>query len=128
MYTHNGTTDVRMWILCIDNPTERLTWEMEYSVDAREKNLIVVSSGEHQSYPIFNEEGTLKTFCFKEEIPTQARYIILAVGPFEVLEEGDTGFGVGINVTHYCLPGRMALMRQSVQFLSRVPTDVLLLV
>jgi transcription initiation factor TFIID subunit 2 len=115
MYTHNGTNDARFWFPCIDTHTERPTWEMEYTVSAEEKNLVVVSTGEESRPCEYSEDGKIKTFFFEEKCPTPARSVLVAVGNFERMENT---FEDGVSFMHYCLPGRMAILKHSVEFLN----------
>uniref|UniRef100_A0A6B2KW50 Transcription initiation factor TFIID subunit 2 n=1 Tax=Arcella intermedia TaxID=1963864 RepID=A0A6B2KW50_9EUKA len=111
MYSHNSTSDVKMWLPCIDKPYERHTWEMEYTVAA---DLTVISTGEEYLPPLISCGGAKKTYFFRERGLIPARSVLVVVGTFEVYQDIENESG--INFPCYCLPGRLDDLKHTAQF------------
>lgn len=52
-----------------------------------------------------------KTYVYRLDVPVTARWISLAVGPFEILP--DHQFSV---ISHMCLPSQLSKLRNTVDF------------
>nr|CAG4640612.1 EOG090X00M6 [Eulimnadia texana] len=107
MFTYGWENSARSWFPCIDSFSEVCTWKMEYTVDA---SMTAVSCGDLHEV-VFTPDLRRKTFHYHLAIPTAAPNIGLAVGPFEILVDPYMQ-----EVTHFCLPHLMPLMRATARY------------
>jgi transcription initiation factor TFIID subunit 2 len=89
---------------CLDNPGARCVFEVIVTTDAA---LSVVASGVMDPFPKY--DGVLSTRSFRTSASCAARDIFVAVGPFESYIDPRLP-----SVTHYCMPGKHALLVQTV--------------
>lgn len=110
MFTTRYENNSRLWFPCIDSYSEVCTWELEFTVAAA---LTAISCGDLLG--IYHAEGQRKTYHYYLSVPTAAPNIGLAVGPFEVYVDPNMH-----EVTHFCLPGLMNLLKWTSRFLHEV--------
>lgn len=72
-----------------------------------------------------NHQNGKETWFFKEDTPTTASSVLLAVGPFEIYPD-EVGFSENVSVTHFCLPGNREALAHSTKFLSAVGSGLCL--
>lgn len=108
MYTYGYENSSRLWFPCIDSYSEPCTWKMEFTVDS---SMIAVSCGE-LTETVYTSDTRKKTYHYNVSTPTCAPNIGLAVGPFEVFVDPQMH-----EVTHFCLPGLLPLLKHSTSFL-----------
>jgi len=99
-----------MWFPCLDDH-ERCTFDFEITAPL---DSIVVCSGDMIDQ-IKTADRTRKIVSYRLVEPTEARSIMLAVGPFEVHPDPTIPF-----VTHFCLPGRMRALVNATAYVARV--------
>jgi transcription initiation factor TFIID subunit 2 len=111
MYTCSVASGARVWLPCVDLPTEQCTWEMTYTA---EKSLTVISSGTLLTQTLTPDE-TRKVWKFSSQNERwTASDLILCVGHFEGYRDPHLP-----TVTHYCLPHRGYALQHSVSFFSQ---------
>ncbi|XP_061737606.1 transcription initiation factor TFIID subunit 2 isoform X2 [Nerophis ophidion] len=105
---HNST---RFWFPCVDSYSELCTWKLEFTIDS---SMVAVSCGDLVE-TIYTHDMRKKTFHYTLSIPTAAPNISLAVGPFEILVDPYMH-----EVTHFCLPQLLPLLKHSMSYLHEV--------
>lgn len=108
MYTNCYENSTRLWFPCVDSFADPCTWRLEFTVD---KNLTAVSCGELVEV-IMTPDLRKKTFHYTVSTPVCAPNIALAVGPFEIYVDPHMH-----EVTHFCLPGMLPLLKNTVRYL-----------
>ncbi|RWS10616.1 Transcription initiation factor TFIID subunit 2-like protein, partial [Dinothrombium tinctorium] len=108
MFTYAHENSARLWFPSIDSFSEPCTWKMEFTVDA---SMIAVATGDLIE-TVFNNDTSKKTFHYQILIPTVAPAIGLAVGPFEIMVDPFMH-----EVTHFCLPHLLPLLKETCAFL-----------
>ena len=108
MFTYGLENASRLWFPCIDSYAEPCTWKLEFTVD---KQLTAVSCGELTEV-IMTPDLRRKTFHYVVSVPVSAPNIALAVGPFEIYVDPHMH-----EVTHFCLPQLMPLLKNTVRYL-----------
>mmetsp|Transcript_15642 Transcript_15642/g.39970 ORF Transcript_15642/g.39970 Transcript_15642/m.39970 type:complete len:1340 (+) Transcript_15642:173-4192(+) len=113
LFTEAQPKQARLWFPTLDLPSTRMTFDLFFTVPAA---FTVVSCGRLVEQ-VYNSEETEKTFFYKLDIPTCPSQLSLAVGCFEIYPDP-----VHKNVTHFCVPGRLAELKHTVAFFSRALT------
>ncbi|GIY89954.1 transcription initiation factor TFIID subunit 2 [Caerostris extrusa] len=108
MFTYSADNSSRLWFPCIDSFSEPCTWRMEITVDT---GMIAVACGDLVE-AVYTSDMRKKTYHYKISIPTCAPNIGLAVGPFEIFVDPQMH-----EVTHFCLPRLLPLLKHSTSFL-----------
>ncbi|XP_022217579.2 transcription initiation factor TFIID subunit 2 [Drosophila obscura] len=108
MFTNCYENSTRLWFPCVDSFADPCTWKLEFTVD---KNLTAVSCGELVEV-IMTPDLRRKTFHYTVTTPVCAPNIALAVGPFEIYVDPHMH-----EVTHFCLPGMLPLLKNTVRYL-----------
>jgi transcription initiation factor TFIID subunit 2 len=111
MYTCSAASGARVWLPCVDLPSEQCTWEMTYIA---EKSLTVISSGTLSSQSLTPDE-TRKIWKFTSQNERwTASDLVLCVGHFEAYRDPHLPA-----VTHYCLPHRGNALLHSISFFAQ---------
>ena len=98
----------RLWFPCVDSFAEPCTWRLEFTVD---ESMTAVSCGELAE--VVRVPGTKnKTYNYVLNTPVCAPNIALAVGPFEIYVDPHMN-----EVTHFCLPHLLPLLKNSVRYM-----------
>ncbi|XP_017100570.2 transcription initiation factor TFIID subunit 2 [Drosophila bipectinata] len=108
MFTNCYENSTRLWFPCVDSFADPCTWRLEFTVD---KNLTAVSCGELVEV-VMTPDLRKKTFHYTVTTPVCAPNIALAVGPFEIYVDPHMH-----EVTHFCLPGMLPLLKNTVRYL-----------
>lgn len=108
MFTYKYENSSRLWFPCIDSYSEPCTWKLEFTVDS---SMTALSCGDLVD-TVTSSDMKRKTYLYSLSIPTSAPNIGLAVGPFEVLVDSNMN-----EVTHYCLPHLLPLLKDTCSFL-----------
>ncbi|XP_064486844.1 transcription initiation factor TFIID subunit 2-like isoform X2 [Ornithodoros turicata] len=108
IFTYGYENSSRLWFPCIDSYADPCTWKMEFTVDS---TMIAVSCGDLVE-TVYTSDMRKKTFHYHLATPTSAPNIALAVGPFEVFVDPQMH-----EVTHFCLPHLLPLLKQCTNFL-----------
>uniref|UniRef100_A0AAG5D466 Transcription initiation factor TFIID subunit 2 n=1 Tax=Anopheles atroparvus TaxID=41427 RepID=A0AAG5D466_ANOAO len=111
MFTYGHENSSRMWFPCIDSYAEPCTWKLEFTVD---KSMTAVSCGELVEV-VMTPDLQRKTYHYTVSVPVCAPNIALAVGPFEIYVDPHMH-----EVTHFCLPQLMPLLKNIVRYLHEV--------
>ncbi|XP_021967944.1 transcription initiation factor TFIID subunit 2 [Folsomia candida] len=109
MFTTRHENSSRLWFPCIDSFSEVCTWKLEFTV---EESYTAVSCGELLEIVQAADGSRRKVFHYFLSVPTAAPNIGLAVGPFDIYVDPKMH-----EVTHFCLPGLMNLLRWTSRFL-----------
>ncbi|XP_057420384.1 transcription initiation factor TFIID subunit 2 isoform X3 [Lotus japonicus] len=108
LHTDNQIRRARCWFPCIDDNSQRCCYDLEFTVA---HNLVAVSTGSLLYQVLSKDNPPRKTYVYKLDVPVAARWISLAVAPFEILP--DHQFSL---VSHMCLPPNLSKMRNTVDF------------
>eukprot|EP00795_Rhopilema_esculentum_P015795 gene15795-7100_t len=111
VYSYKYGNSARLWFPCIDSYNDVCTWKIDFTVD---KDFTAVSAGELQDKVLSPDEKKV-TFRYIITTPTSAPNIGFAIGPFETYIDPNM-----TEVTNFCLPGLLPLLRNSVSFLSEI--------
>eukprot|EP01133_Synstelium_polycarpum_P013066 gene13066-15367_t len=113
MYTISQPEGARMWFPCCDQLSEKCTWELDLTANA---DLVVVATGQLLE-KVSSEDEKKNTFIYRQDVATCPAGIGMAVGPFEIHPDPFVQ-----NVTHFCLPHRVADLHHTVAFISQAFT------
>lgn len=106
VFTCSDENASRLWFPCVDSFAEPCTWRLEFTVD---ESMTAVSCGE--LIEVARVPGTKnKTYNYVVTTPVCAPNISLAVGPFEIYVDPHM-----YEVTHFCLPHLLPLLKNSVR-------------
>ncbi|XP_054152986.1 transcription initiation factor TFIID subunit 2-like [Oppia nitens] len=111
MFTYRYENSNRLWFPCVDSYSEVCTWRMDFTVDL---NMVAVSCGDLVE-TVYTADNKKKTYHYNLSTPTCAPNIALAVGPFEIMVDPYMH-----EVTHFCLPHLLPLLRDTCVFLHEV--------
>ena len=111
MFTCSHENSSRLWFPCVDSYSELCTWKLEFTVD---ESMTAVASGELLEV-VYTPDLKRKTFHYSLNIPTSASCIGFSVGPFEIFPDPTVP-----DVTHFCLPHLLPLLRFTVKWLPEV--------
>ncbi|XP_046383438.1 transcription initiation factor TFIID subunit 2 [Ischnura elegans] len=104
MFTWGHANSSRLWFPCIDSFSQCCPWQLEFTVD---EGMTAVSCGDLIE-TVYAPDMRRRTFYYRLTTPASAPHIALAVGPFEILVDGEMH-----EVTHFCLPRLLPLLRTS---------------
>lgn len=108
LHTDNQIRRARCWFPCIDDTSQRCCYDLEFTVA---QNLVAVSTGNLLYQVLSKDDPPRKTYVYKLDVAVSARWISLAVGPFEILP--DQQFSL---ISHMCLPANISKLRHTVEF------------
>ncbi|ESW27142.1 hypothetical protein PHAVU_003G177400 [Phaseolus vulgaris] len=108
LHTDNQIRRARCWFPCIDDNSQRCCYDLEFTVS---HNLVAVSTGFLLYQVLSKDNPPRKTYVYKLDVPVAARWISLAVAPFEILP--DHQFSL---ISHMCLMPNLSKMRNTVEF------------
>ncbi|XP_067032704.1 transcription initiation factor TFIID subunit 2-like isoform X1 [Acropora muricata] len=108
LFSYGSANSSRLWFPCVDSYSELCTWSIDVTVD---KDMVAVSCGDLIEM-ILTADEKRKTYHYTLSIPTSAPNIALAVGPFEIYVDP-----VMPEVTHFCLPGLLPVLKNTTSFL-----------
>ncbi|KHN15152.1 Transcription initiation factor TFIID subunit 2 [Glycine soja] len=108
LHTDNQIRRARCWFPCIDDNSQRCCYDLEFTVA---HNLVAVSTGSLLYQVLSKDNPPRKTYFYKLDVPVAARWISLAVAPFEILP--DHQFSL---ISHMCSLPNLSKMRNTVDF------------
>ncbi|KAH9778525.1 transcription initiation factor TFIID subunit 2 [Citrus sinensis] len=128
LHTDNQIRRARCWFPCIDDSTQRCCYDLEFTVS---QNLIAVSAGsllyqvlQSKTLPspavlannlyivvLSKDDPPRKTYVYRLDVPVSAKWITLAVAPFEVLPDHHQSL-----MSHICLPANVSKIHNTVEF------------
>ncbi|XP_057719844.1 transcription initiation factor TFIID subunit 2 [Arachis stenosperma] len=108
LHTDNQIRRARCWFPCIDDSSQRCCYDLEFTVA---HNLVAVSTGSLLYQVLSKDNPPRKTYVYKLDVPVAARWISLAVAPFEILP--DHQFSL---ISHMCLLPNLSKMRNTVEY------------
>ncbi|XP_055827992.1 transcription initiation factor TFIID subunit 2 isoform X2 [Solanum dulcamara] len=108
LHTDNQIRRARCWFPCMDDNLQCCCYDLEFTVA---NNLVAVSTGS-LLYQIWTKDvPARKTFVYKLSTPVSARWISLAVAPFEILPDPNV-----THLSHICLPADLTKLRHTIGF------------
>ncbi|KAG5536300.1 hypothetical protein RHGRI_023917 [Rhododendron griersonianum] len=107
LHTDNQIRRARCWFPCLDDSSQRCCYDLEYTVA---NNFVAVSNGK-LLYQVLSKDGLCKTYVYGLNVPVAARWISLAVAPFEVFPDCYSGL-----LSYMCLPAYLSKLRHTVGF------------
>ncbi|KAH9778512.1 transcription initiation factor TFIID subunit 2 [Citrus sinensis] len=108
LHTDNQIRRARCWFPCIDDSTQRCCYDLEFTVS---QNLIAVSAGSLLYQVLSKDDPPRKTYVYRLDVPVSAKWITLAVAPFEVLPDHHQSL-----MSHICLPANVSKIHNTVEF------------
>ena len=117
MYSHNEVESARCWMPCMDRFSQPCTWSFQYRTLSC---YTVVSSGEligtesEETDDMSDDPRSLTTYYYELKKPTSAKSIAISAGIFEIYPDA-----VLPNVTYFCLPGKMPMLKHTTKFLHK---------
>ncbi|KAK9278347.1 hypothetical protein L1049_027912 [Liquidambar formosana] len=108
LHTDNQLRRARCWFPCMDDSSQRCCYDMEFTVA---HNLVAVSTGSLLYQVLSKHDPPRKTYVYRLNVPVAARWISLAVAPFEILPDRHSGL-----LSHMCLPANLPKLRNTVGF------------
>ncbi|XP_031287927.1 transcription initiation factor TFIID subunit 2 [Pistacia vera] len=108
LHTDNQIRRARCWFPCIDDSSQQCCYDLEFTVS---HNLIAVSTGSLLYQVLSKDDPPRKTYVYKLDVPVNARWITLAVAPFEILPDPHHSI-----VSHLCLPTNLPKLHNTVEF------------
>eukprot|EP00731_Ephydatia_muelleri_P018688 Em0011g728a len=107
VFTYGWENSSRLWFPCVDSYTEPCHWSLNFTVPS---NMVAVSCGDLVEQ-LQSSDGKKKTFQYSLTVPTSAPCIAFAVGCFQIYPDP-----VLQEVTHFCLPGLLPVLKNTVQY------------
>ncbi|KAK4735960.1 hypothetical protein R3W88_010221 [Solanum pinnatisectum] len=108
LHTDSQIRRARCWFPCMDDNLQCCCYDLEFTVAS---NLVAVSTGS-LLYQIWTKDvPARKTFVYRLSTPVNARWISLAVAPFEILPDSNI-----THLSHICLPADLTKLRHTVGF------------
>ncbi|XP_060205603.1 transcription initiation factor TFIID subunit 2 isoform X2 [Lycium barbarum] len=108
LHTDNQIRRARCWFPCMDDSLQCCCYDLEFTVAS---NLVAVSTGS-LLYQVWTEDvPARKTYVYKLSTPVSARWISLAVAPFEILPDHNI-----THLSHICVPADSTKLRHTVGF------------
>lgn len=107
VFTYGWENASRLWFPCVDSYTELCHWSLNFTVSS---NMVAVSCGELVEQ-LQSLDGKKRTFQYSLTVPTSAPCIAFAVGSFQIYPDP-----VLQEVTHFCLPGLLPVLKNTVQY------------
>ncbi|KAL6507751.1 hypothetical protein OROGR_023946 [Orobanche gracilis] len=108
LHTDNQLRRARCWFPCLDDNSQCCCYDLEFTVAS---NLVAVSSGTLLHQVLTKDDPPRKTYVYKLDVPVAARWISLAVAPFEIIPDRHGGL-----LTHFCLPSNLSKLRNTTVF------------
>ncbi|TKY54942.1 Transcription initiation factor TFIID subunit 2 [Spatholobus suberectus] len=108
LHTDNQLRRARCWFPCIDDNSQRCCYDLEFTVA---HNLMAVSTGSLLYQVLSKDNPPQKTYVYKLDVPVAARWISLAVAPFEILPDHQFS-----PISHMCFLPNLSKMRNTVEF------------
>ncbi|KAJ7956578.1 transcription initiation factor TFIID subunit 2 [Quillaja saponaria] len=107
LHTDSQIRRARCWFPCIDDSSQRCCYDLEFTVA---HDHVAVSNGSLLYQVLSKDDPPRKTFVYKLDVPVAARWISLAVAPFEILAD-HISF-----ISHMCLIPNFSKLRNTVEF------------
>ncbi|KAL6559167.1 hypothetical protein OROHE_006536 [Orobanche hederae] len=108
LHTDNQLRRARCWFPCLDDNSQCCCYDLEFTVAS---NLVAVSSGTLLHQVLTKDDPPRKTYVYKLDVPVAARWISLAVAPFEIIPDRHGGL-----LSHFCLPSNLSKLRNTMVF------------
>ncbi|XP_020578033.1 transcription initiation factor TFIID subunit 2 isoform X2 [Phalaenopsis equestris] len=108
LHTDNQIRRVHCWFPCMYSFSQHCLFDLEFTVSS---NYVAVSNGDLLYQVLSKDDPPRKTFIYKLNVPVNARWISLAVAPFEVLPDNHIGI-----VSHMCLSSDLRKLQNTVGF------------
>ncbi|KAH7696142.1 TATA binding protein associated factor, partial [Aphelenchoides avenae] len=113
-YRSNILSSTPQWLPCVNLPDQLSLWQIEVTVS---EDLMAICSGELVAIEKDNEAATEKTYHYQLLVPTSATNIGFAIGHFEPYAIPELP-----EITSFCLPGLLPLVRHTVSSMNRIFT------
>lgn len=108
LHTNSQIRRAHCWFPCMDDSLQRCCYDLEFTVP---HNFVAVSNG-RLLYQVFSKDDPpRKTFVYKLDVPVSARWISLAIAPFQILPDYHNSL-----LSYMCLPGNVLKLQNSVGF------------
>jgi transcription initiation factor TFIID subunit 2 len=111
VFTYGWINSSRLWFPCIDSYSELCTWDLSYTVPSP---MVAVSCGD-LTEQVLSADGRKKTYNYSITVPTSSSCIGFAIGMFEIYPDP-----VMSEVTHFCPPQLLPVLKNTVQFIHEV--------
>lgn len=108
LITDNQMRRSRCWFPCMDENFQYCSYDLEFTVAC---NLVAVSTGTLLCQVLSDDDHPRKTYVYRLSIPVAARWISLAVAPFEVLPDRHNGM-----LSHICHLSNLSKLQNTVGF------------
>ncbi|XAR63884.1 hypothetical protein NMG60_11024024 [Bertholletia excelsa] len=108
LHTNNQIRRARCWFPCMDDSSHRCCYDLEFTVAS---NFVAVSSGNLLYQVLSKDSPPRKTYVYRLHVPVPAQYISLAVAPFEIFPDRNSGL-----LSYMCLPADLSQLRNTVGF------------
>ncbi|XP_021849855.1 transcription initiation factor TFIID subunit 2 isoform X2 [Spinacia oleracea] len=92
----------------MDDSLQRCCYDLEFTVP---HNFVAVSNGRLLYQVLSKDDPPRKTFVYKLDVPVFARWISLAIAPFQILPDYNNSL-----LSHMCLPGNVLKLQNTVGF------------
>ncbi|XP_074278143.1 transcription initiation factor TFIID subunit 2 isoform X1 [Silene latifolia] len=108
LHTHSQIRRAHCWFPCMDDSLQRCCFDLEFTVP---HNFVAVSNGTLLYQVLSKDDPPRKTFVYKLNIPVSARWISLAVAPFQILPDYQNCL-----LSHMCLAGSLPKLQNTMEF------------
>ncbi|CAO2818396.1 unnamed protein product [Amaranthus hypochondriacus] len=108
LHTNNQIRRAHCWFPCMDDSLQRCCYDLEFTVP---HNFVAVSNGKLIYQVLSKDDPPRKTFVYKLDVPVSARWISLAIAPFQILPDYHN-----THLSHMCLPGNVLKLQNTVGF------------
>ncbi|GAB4860954.1 hypothetical protein Ancab_036114 [Ancistrocladus abbreviatus] len=108
LHTNNQIRRAHCWFPCMDDSSQSCCYDMEFTVP---HNFVAVSNGSLICQVLSKDDPPRKTYVYRLSIPVSARWISLAVAPFQILADNHHSL-----LSHMCLPENLLKLQNTVGF------------
>ncbi|XP_048500364.1 transcription initiation factor TFIID subunit 2 isoform X1 [Beta vulgaris subsp. vulgaris] len=108
LHTNSQIRRAHCWFPCMDDSLQRCCYDLEFTVP---HNFVAVSNGRLLYQVLSKDDPPRKTFVYKLDVPVSARWISLAIAPFQIIPDYHNSL-----LSHMCLPGNVLKLQNSAGF------------
>ncbi|KAM0952687.1 putative peptidase M1, membrane alanine aminopeptidase, peptidase M4/M1, CTD superfamily [Dioscorea sansibarensis] len=108
LYTDNQLRRAHCWFPCMESSMQRCSFDLEFTVDS---NFVAISNGNLLYQVLSKDVPPRVTYVYKLSVPISAKWISLAVAPFEILPDCHNGV-----ITHMCFSQNLSKLQNTIGF------------
>ncbi|XP_039144294.1 transcription initiation factor TFIID subunit 2-like isoform X2 [Dioscorea cayenensis subsp. rotundata] len=108
LYSVNQLRRADCWFPCMESSMQRCSFDLEFTVDS---NFVAISNGNLLYQVLSRDVPPRVTYVYKLSVPICAKWISLAVAPFEILPDSHNSV-----ITHMCFSQNLSKLQNTIGF------------